>query len=188
MKNKLRPLERKVINFYIIFLVLVMLCAIYLSSKIIIFEVTNWDSTIFKQTYFYTIPVVVLITLFLTKLIVLPKNKEDSNSMRSKGFKLGFLIAIFINFMIVQSSVHLFAKFYNIYGPSQKEIIIEGDVVKVYRKHTIKKRNRRKQYVTIFEKKLNKSIKFEIRKPFTSNTYFNETMMQGSLGYLYKLK
>ncbi len=191
MKAKLRPKEKKVLLYYAVFFAIILLFNIYLAYSIEQFESTDWNYLIFIKTLLFTIPTSILITLFFTSLLLIPPNERISNkniskSKRRKGLFLGFLLGFIINFTLLISAVHIVAKMYNVYGPSQKEILVEGRIMKVYTKNKIKKRNNRKYYVTIEVLPLQKEIVIISKKKYTVNDLYKETLTLGSLGFLYK--
>jgi hypothetical protein len=181
MKPKIRPIEKKILITYALFLGILLLCNIYLSYNIQQFESTDWNYIMLTKTLLYTIPTTVLITYILIRIITIKKNENNN-----KIFIIGFAIAAIFNFALILCTVHIGAKWYNIYGANQKQVLVEGKITNVYTKNKIKKRNNRKYYVTIDAKQLLKEIIMISKKSYTINEVYSETLTKGSLGFFYK--
>jgi hypothetical protein len=186
LKEKLKPIEKRGLIVYAILIAFILLCSIFFSVTIKVYEVSDWNNIIFFKTFFFTIPASILITLFFTSLLVIPKNEKILMLKRRKGLVIGFLFATIINFILLLALVHIGAKFYNIYGPHQQEVFVEGEITNVFIKTKQKRKTNKKYYLTIFSKNLQREIKFEIRKNTVDSGIFKDTLILGSLGFLYK--
>jgi amino acid transporter len=186
MKNKLRPIEKKVLIVYAALLAILLICAVYLSLVVELYEVTNWNGTIFTKSLIIILPFSILVSLLFTNKIVAPLHSKMPSKNRRKGLVIGFVIATFINFFLMLATVHLVAKLYNIYGPDQKQILVTGEIIEVYNKRKYRKRTKKKNNITIQSNTLHRIVKFEARKKYEKNQFFEEQMTLGSLGFLYK--
>ncbi len=183
MKTNLTPITKKIITVYAVVIGILLLSAIYLRIKIQLFELSGWNAFVFNKSYLIVLPLAAIITFVLSKKITLSSPQQNG---ANKGKAILVVIMFVINGMLLLSIVHNGAKLYNMYGPKQTQITVKGTIVKVFTKNRIKKRNNKKQFVTIYDQAQQRQIKLESRKIYAINSEFNDTLTKGSLGFLYK--
>jgi hypothetical protein len=184
--EKFTAFTKKIFTAYLVVIGLLLVCAIYLSVTISMFERNNWDAFIFNKSIKFIIPIALAITMLLIRNIDFSNNTNDIDANAKKGRAILFVISLVINAMLLLAIAHLGAKLYNVLGAKQEKVIIEGKIIAVYNNKSIKSKNKRKKQITVYDIAQQREIKFRVKKKYEVDTYFKDTLTKGSLGFLYK--
>ncbi len=184
--KKLLPFQKKLLTNYAISLGILLVCAIYLNATIAMYERNGWDYFVFSKSVVFVIPTTLAITMLLMRKINLSSYPNANESNAKKGKTILFVIALILNAFLLFAVAHLGAKLYNVHGPKQEQVVVEGNIVSTYNMSAIKAKRKRKRTVTVFDNAQRREIKFSTKSKFESNIYFKDTFTRGSLGFLYK--
>jgi hypothetical protein len=178
---KLQSYEKKIIAVYGVVILALLLSAILLRIFFTMYEVLDWSKLLSINSYVVLGVIVFIISYFLVKKIVgsLGENKKNV-------FALLLVIALFINAMLLGSAVMHTAKWYNAYCGTQLTIKVEGEITASYTRNKIKKRNKKRNRITVYDNVQQRNIKLETKEKYIVNTQFNDSLTKGSLGLLYK--
>jgi hypothetical protein len=178
---KLQPYEKKVITIYALIILALLFSAILLRLFFSVYEVVDWSILLSTNSYVILSVFVFIVSYFLVKkmLAIMSINKKNI-------FILLLIITFIINAMLLASAVMQSAKWFNAYSGTQQVVQVSGQITASYTRNKIKKRNKKRNRITIYDTAQQRDIRLETKRKYVALTMFNDTLIKGSLGFLYK--